>query len=45
MKNNEYLCLQDCVATENITSETCLAPFASDEVTSMLGLVDSLMSE
>ncbi|KAG1762758.1 hypothetical protein EDD22DRAFT_952811 [Suillus occidentalis] len=29
---------------ENITSETCLAPFASDEVASMLGLVDSLMS-
>ncbi|KAG2094286.1 hypothetical protein BD769DRAFT_1644634 [Suillus cothurnatus] len=29
---------------ENITSETCLAPFASDEVNSMLGLVDSLMS-
>ncbi|KAG1879054.1 hypothetical protein F4604DRAFT_1923207 [Suillus subluteus] len=29
---------------ENITSETCLAPFASDEVDSMLGLVDSLMS-
>ncbi|KAG2358330.1 hypothetical protein BDR07DRAFT_1337834 [Suillus spraguei] len=30
---------------ENITSETCLAPFAPDEVDSMLGLVDSLMSE
>lgn len=29
---------------ENITSETCLAPFAPDEVDSMLGLVDSLMS-
>ncbi|KAG1749217.1 hypothetical protein EDB19DRAFT_179217 [Suillus lakei] len=29
---------------ENITSETCLAPFASDEVASMLGLVDSLMT-
>ncbi|KAG1861743.1 hypothetical protein DFJ58DRAFT_245660 [Suillus subalutaceus] len=29
---------------ENITSETCLAPFASNEVDSMLGLVDSLMS-
>ncbi|KAG2060583.1 hypothetical protein BDR06DRAFT_1017044 [Suillus hirtellus] len=28
---------------ENITSETCLAPFASDEVANMLGLVDSLM--
>ncbi|KAG1834270.1 hypothetical protein EV424DRAFT_1363641 [Suillus variegatus] len=28
---------------ENITSETCLAPFASDEVASMLSLVDSLM--
>ncbi|KAG1898112.1 uncharacterized protein F5891DRAFT_1044521 [Suillus fuscotomentosus] len=28
---------------ENITSETCLAPFASDEVASMLGLVDWLM--
>ncbi|KAG2145855.1 hypothetical protein DEU56DRAFT_853593 [Suillus clintonianus] len=28
---------------ENITSETCLAPFASDEVASMLGLVDLLM--
>ncbi|KAG1861805.1 hypothetical protein DFJ58DRAFT_247854 [Suillus subalutaceus] len=29
---------------ENITSESCLAPFASNEVDSMLGLVDSLMS-
>ncbi|KAG1743341.1 uncharacterized protein EDB91DRAFT_242914 [Suillus paluster] len=29
---------------ENITSETCLAPFSSDEVTSMLGLMDSLMN-
>ncbi|KAG1732077.1 hypothetical protein EDB19DRAFT_1912261 [Suillus lakei] len=29
---------------ESITSETCLAPFASDEVASMLSLVDSLMS-
>ncbi|KAG1762766.1 hypothetical protein EDD22DRAFT_889980 [Suillus occidentalis] len=29
---------------ENITSETCLAPFASEEVASMLGLVESLMS-
>ncbi|KAG1802333.1 hypothetical protein EV424DRAFT_1435718 [Suillus variegatus] len=28
---------------ENITSETCLTPFASDEVASMLDLVDSLM--
>ncbi|KAG1841630.1 hypothetical protein C8R48DRAFT_55612 [Suillus tomentosus] len=27
---------------ENITSETCLAPFASSEVASMLGLVDHL---
>jgi len=27
---------------ENITSETCLAPFASNEVASMLGLVDHL---
>ncbi|KAG1885203.1 hypothetical protein F4604DRAFT_1616659 [Suillus subluteus] len=29
---------------ENITSETCLAPFAADEVASMLGLVDLLMN-
>ncbi|KAG2038646.1 hypothetical protein BDR03DRAFT_895142 [Suillus americanus] len=29
---------------ENITSESCLAPFASNEVDSMLGLVDSLMT-
>lgn len=28
---------------ENTTSETCLAPFASDEVAKMLDLVDSLM--
>jgi hypothetical protein len=27
---------------ENITSETCLAPFAPDEIASMLGLVDYL---
>ncbi|KAG2134375.1 hypothetical protein BD769DRAFT_1572285 [Suillus cothurnatus] len=29
---------------ENITSETCLAPFAADEVASMLSLVDLLIS-
>ncbi|KAG2034509.1 hypothetical protein BDR03DRAFT_900965 [Suillus americanus] len=29
---------------ENITSETCLAPFAADEVASMLSLVDLLMN-
>ncbi|KAG1774770.1 hypothetical protein EV702DRAFT_484677 [Suillus placidus] len=29
---------------DNITSEKCLAPFASDEVSSMLGLMDPLMS-
>ncbi|KAG0696391.1 hypothetical protein DFH29DRAFT_1082912 [Suillus ampliporus] len=29
---------------ENITSETCLAPFSSDEVASMLGLMDLLMN-
>ncbi|KAG1767330.1 hypothetical protein EV702DRAFT_1013229 [Suillus placidus] len=30
---------------ENITSETCLAPFAPNEVASMLGLVDLLKGE
>ncbi|KAG1798586.1 uncharacterized protein HD556DRAFT_1306035 [Suillus plorans] len=30
---------------ENITSETCLAPFALSEVASMLGLVDHLKGE
>ncbi|KAG2091845.1 uncharacterized protein F5147DRAFT_779888 [Suillus discolor] len=30
---------------ENITSETCLAPFAPSEVASMLGLVDHLKGE
>ncbi|KAG2338460.1 hypothetical protein BDR05DRAFT_969157 [Suillus weaverae] len=29
---------------ENITSESCLAPFAADEVASMLSLVDLLMN-
>jgi hypothetical protein len=30
---------------ENITSETCLAPFAPDEIASMLDLVDHLEGE
>lgn len=30
---------------ENITSETCLAPFAPSEIASMLGLVDLLKGE
>ncbi|KAG1740186.1 uncharacterized protein EDB91DRAFT_1133546 [Suillus paluster] len=32
------------IQADNITSETCLAPFSSDEVASMLSLMDPLMS-
>jgi hypothetical protein len=37
--------LQDLLVIENITSETCLAPFAADEVASILSLVDFLISK
>ncbi|KAG2135052.1 hypothetical protein BD769DRAFT_449254 [Suillus cothurnatus] len=47
LPENDIVNLKEIVMlaqAENITSETCLAPFASDEVDSMLGLVDLLMS-
>ncbi|KAG2131682.1 hypothetical protein DEU56DRAFT_454610 [Suillus clintonianus] len=33
-----------CIQADNITSDTCLAPFSSEEVASMLGLMDPLMN-